>query len=410
MRSRVLAAVLGAGLLVFAGPAWSYASGSSHGGGGHTNGGGHTGTSGHAGGVRHGGFGGHVGGVSHTGTVSHVGGVSQGGFGGLVGGVSHTGTVGHLGGDNRRWGGHQGWQGHHYWGGYSGWGWPFGWVDFLGWGWPFAYYGYSGPWWYDNAWAYGPEGGGAVGYGLTTVDTDVTPENALVNAWAYGPEGGGMAGYSLTTVATGVTPENALVYLNEVLIGIADDFDGKSDYLYLRPGRYRIEFRLSGYVSQGGEIDTGSEAKIPIDLKLERDRSGNGVAPYQPPQGLPHGRVFGPDFGSDTGQRGTSPDPSLRPELRREHRPDSTPVGSQASPSVGTGLAALKLRISPPNASVYLDGVFLASGAELERMQRGVAVVPGAHQIEVLAPNRFPKSLQVEVDPGKEQSVTIALP
>jgi hypothetical protein len=43
-------------------------------------------------------------------------------------------------------------------------------------------------------------------------------------------------------------------------------------------------------------------------------------------------------------------------------------------------------------------------------MQRGVAVVPGAHQIEVLAPNRFPKSLQVEVDPGKEQSVTIALP
>jgi len=117
-----------------------------------------------------------------------------------------------------------------------------------------------------------PRGGGAVGYGLTTVDTDVTPENALVNAWAYGPEGGGMAGYSLTTVATGVTPENALVYLNEVLIGIADDFDGKSDYLYLRPGRYRIEFRLSGYVSQGGEIGHRKRGEDP-DRSQARARS-----------------------------------------------------------------------------------------------------------------------------------------
>jgi len=289
-------------------------------------------------------------------------------------------------------------------------GWPFGWGGFWGWGWPFALYGYYGPWWYDDAWVYGPEGGGAADYGLTTVDTNVISENALVNAWASGPEGGGAADSSFTVVDTDVTPENVLVYLNGVLIGIADDFDGKPDYLYLRPGHYRIEFRLPGYMSQGGDIDTGSEAKIPIDLKLERDRSDNAVTPYQPPQGLPYGRMFSPDFGSATGTRGTGPDPSLRPELRREHRPDSAPVGGQTSSSVGAGLAALKLRISPPNASVYLDGVFLASAAELERMQRGVAVAPGSHRIEILAPSRFPKSVQVEVDPGKEQTVTIALP
>ncbi|MFI5143805.1 MAG: hypothetical protein ACHQHM_07245, partial [Thermoanaerobaculales bacterium] len=198
------------------------------------------------------------------------------------------------------------------------------------------------------------------------------------------------------------------VILNGIAIGTADDFDGHPGYLYLKPGHYTIEFRLPGYLSQSNELDAGTAAKIPINLELERDRSGNTVAPYQPPQGLPYGRVFGPEFGTTTSQRQAGPDPSLRPELRWEHSHEG---GAARQPSAGPGaaIAALKLQIAPPNAAVYLDGVFLGSGEELGRMLRGVAVTAGPHRIEVLAPGHAGKGVPVEAEAGKELQVTVEL-
>jgi len=80
----------------------------------------------------------------------------------------------------------------------GGWGW--GW----GWGWP----GYYGP-------AYGP-------------------------GYVYGPAA------QWAVIDTDISPEEARVYLDGRYIGTADDFDGWPDYLYLRRGHYRIEFRMDG--------------------------------------------------------------------------------------------------------------------------------------------------------------------
>ena len=90
----------------------------------------------------------------------------------------------------------------------SGWGWRGGW-GWGWWGWP-----YYGPY-------YGP------------VYRHYGPYDSRPPVWA--------------AIDADVSPEEARVYLDGKYIGIADDFDGYPDYLYLRRGHYRLEFKLDGY-------------------------------------------------------------------------------------------------------------------------------------------------------------------
>jgi len=458
MRPRVLAAALVAGLVAFAGPAWSHSPGGGNAGGGHASGGGHSMSGGHmSGGVHsmsvghtsggghsmsvghmssgahsmsgghmssgaHSMSGGHMSSGGHSMSVGHmsggghsmsVGHMSGGGHsmsvghtsgGGHVAGGGHGGTLvqprgdllhrgsGYLGGGGQRgWRGYHGRGGNYGWGGYYGWGDPFWWGAFWGLGWPYAWGGYYGPW-YDTPGYYGSETLVAPADNLTPVETNVSPAD------------------DLTPVETNVSPEEALVYLNGVLIGTARDFTGESDVLYLGAGHYTVEFRLPGYHSRALELDaTGGEATIPIALELVPDHSRGAVAPYRPPQGLPYGRVFGPDFGDAVSQQEPRPAWGPRPGLRLESRPDAGTVATPRPTTANPGLAALKLHVSPPNAAIYLDGDFLGSGAELGRLQRGVAILSGPHRIEVLAPGYAAKSMVIETEPGKELQVTVEL-
>src|SRR5713226_3320554 len=106
----------------------------------------------------------------------------------------------------------------------GGWGWGWGWV----WGWGYPGYGYG----YEPAYAYGPP------------------------VWAR--------------VKTDVSPEEARLYLDGKLIGTADDFDGWPDYLYLRRGHYRLEFRLTGYEALTIEVDARPGATIKVDNHMKK--------------------------------------------------------------------------------------------------------------------------------------------
>ena len=241
------------------------------------------------------------------------------------------------------------------------------------WGWGVGYgMGYGmGPWWgWGSGWYGPPRSVPGVGPDLAVVDTDIDPEHALV-------------------------------FLDGKLIGTADDFDGFPDYLYLESGTYTLEFKLGGYESQTVEVKARPGRYFPFDMKLER-AVGEKKAPwYDRPEKLPVGRVFGPATPDQPAER-SGADPSLRPETRdvqveKVERENAKPV------------AALELRVTPGNAAVYLDGELVGTGDELSRLERGIAVTPGNHKIEVFAPGRVAKVIEVEAKEGERNQVVVEL-
>ncbi|MDQ2969999.1 MAG: PEGA domain-containing protein, partial [Acidobacteriota bacterium] len=84
----------------------------------------------------------------------------------------------------------------------------------------------------------------------------------------------GAIGANWGSVKTDVSPDEARVYLDGKYIGTADDFDGWPDKLYLRPGHYRLEFRLSGYEPKVVEVDARRGTELKVEDKLRKGPSG----------------------------------------------------------------------------------------------------------------------------------------
>ncbi len=266
---------------------------------------------------------------------------------------------------------------HHWYGGWGwgwgpGWGWGYGPGWGAGWSWGFGIGpAYAGPWWGYPAW--------------------------------YPPAGPGVAVHSdLTAVETKVTPEHARVVLNGELIGVADDFDGYPGPLLLKPGHYTLELVLKGYRSEKIEIDAKPGRYVPVELKLQRVPGEKPAPWYDRPEGLPVGRVFGPKGGTQPQAAAPAPDTTLRPDMQDQPREPS--AGQR-----GVAGAALDLRVTPPNAAIYLDGHLVGTGEELGRLERGLAITPGKHKIEVVAPGLLSKSVEVDVPSGERQQVVVEL-
>ncbi|MGE5235288.1 MAG: hypothetical protein ACM3O7_02925 [Acidobacteriota bacterium] len=211
----------------------------------------------------------------------------------------------------------------------------------------------------------------------------------------------------LTAVDTDVEPEHARVLLDGRLIGTADDFDGYPDYLYLEPGEYTLEFSLGGFKSETVQIDARPGRFFPLVVKLQRVAGEKETPWYDRPEGMPLGRVFGPS-GSGPAPSAPHPDTTLRPELP-SREPPAGDSAARPDPQGSVAGAALDLRVTPDNASVYLDGQFVGTGGELGRLQRGLSVAAGHHRVEVLAPGRTPRSVEVDVADGQRQQVVIEL-
>lgn len=219
-------------------------------------------------------------------------------------------------------------------------------------------------------------------------------------AWTHNP--GRALDPSLTVVDTDISPERALVYLDGELIGTADDFDGFPDYLYFEPGRYTLEFKLTGYKSQAIEIEAKEGRFFPLKMKLERVPGERVEAWYKnQTKGLPTRRVFGTPQTAPESVARPGPDPSLRRETRdEEDEPQRVRVPRQA---------ALDMRVSPANAAVFLNGEFVGTADELRRLERGLAVAAGRHDLEIMAPGKKPRVLEVVVDAGERQQIVVEL-
>ena len=305
----------------------------------------------------------------------------------LIPALPASAAPGHGGGRSgggRSGGGHFGGRTRGFVGIGGGWGW--GW-----WGWP-GYYGYYGPG-YDRPYAvYGPAAQWA------TIDTDVSPEEAQV-------------------------------YLDGRYIGTADDFDGYPDYLYLKPGRYRIECRLEGYETLVRQIEARPGMYLDLTDKLHKIKGAKQYGSYERPkqQGEVR-RYFGKHGGSveaidpsaqppdaSVAYEGSEDDREAPPQedrapARRPRRDQYGERGEWRGQSQRSEVRTrLRLNVEPSDAAVYVDNRFVGTAEEVNSLERGITVSPGKHTVTVSRPGFRDKTSEVAVEQGKTETLEISL-
>lgn len=209
---------------------------------------------------------------------------------------------------------------------------------------------------------------------------------------------------NLAVVDTNIHPKHTRLYLDGRFIGLADDFDGYPDFLYLEPGKYRLECRLGGYQTNLVEIEAEAGYRYDIRFRMKRIKGEKKEHWWdRPERPKPVKRVYGPEGAGSPPKVAAGPDPSLRPDLGGE------PTAPAQGPSDSEKMGSLALRVVPPSAAVYLDGEFLATGRELGQLENPVAVKPGPHRLDVVAPGFRGETREVQVAPGETVRLNVTL-
>lgn len=275
--------------------------------------------------------------------------------------------------------------------------------SFWGWGWG---WGYS-PYWYG----YGPYHpyGGYYGYG-----------RVVSRNWA--------------AVDTDVSPESARVYLDGQYVGTADDFDGYPDYLYLRTGRYRLEFRLEGFETRTISVDARPGLKIDVGDRLAKVPGAPRYGSYDTPE--PSGgvrrfwakrrdvaehvtdenEIFGeerryrerPRDRDDSDRYAEEPDRDVEADRYRERADEPRRTEDWRGRAGATrGEARLVLDVAPTDAAVYVDDRFMGTAESLE--SEGISVSAGRHTVVVSRPGYRDRRVEVDVSRGETERVEINL-
>jgi hypothetical protein len=286
------------------------------------------------------------------------------------GGAGRHGGGGHGGGRGYGYarGGHGHGYGHGwgYWGGYR----PY-WGNY---GYPRYYYGWGPGWWGPwGAWGYG-----AWGYGYTSV----YPRSG----WRHG------------ALDTDLVPERAEVWVDGQRVGVADDFDGFPDYLWLEEGTYDVVFFTPGRRTLARQYTIYPGLVIDVEDRLEE---GEAVHPLDLATKSHERRDE--RLRRDRETRENAEQMERERALEYEEPPADESYDARGEPG------RLELAIAPDDASVYLDGRFLGSAGELARLRAGLLVDPGRHRLEIVRPGYRGVELEVTVDEGGEERIDVAL-
>jgi len=157
--------------------------------------------------------------------------------------------------------------------------------------------------------------------------------------------------------------------------GQARDFNGRYDLLALKPGRHVLEFSRPGYRTLRLQLVAEQDSYVRLAQELDR---GAGEDPRSDPP-LP------PSAGGADEARGADAPPS----------------------TLARGL--LRVRVMPSDAAVYLDGEYLASGAELSRLHGALPVAAGRHRVEIVRPGFRGQTREIDVAEGEPATVDVAL-
>lgn len=241
-----------------------------------------------------------------------------------------------------------------------------------------------------------PAGGGARDVPCSPVTT-VWPVSNAGPATLEAPK--------LSVVVTDIRPKDALVSLDGRVAGRARYFNGTRGFLYLEPGIYRLELRMDGFRTEAFTIAAQPSCRFEIRHRMERARGPTAEIPGPAVgKGEPEQWVWAPlepavAAAPPTGRPG-APNPSLRPDLG---------LGSSTALKPEPARGALRLRVTPSTADVYLDGSFLATARELDLMVSPLAVPVGRHVLELRAPGFAGRTEEISVAAGAVVELEIVL-
>ena len=292
--------------------------------------------------------------------------------------------------------GHGGYYGHdHYGHGHYGYGYPYyGYAGYY----PWYYYGYGpgygwGWWgdWYGWWWPWGPA---TVGYAGSYGDS-------------YHNQG---SGYGALDVD--VSPGNAQIYVDGSMVGTADDYDGFPSYLWLPQGTYDVVIFLDGYQTIARQISIYDGLVIDVNDHMQ---PGQAIHPEDLPAKTHERRderLQHEAEQQDAARR--------REEWERQQQQYDAPSGdyhapahNNAPPTVGAAdsgtVARLHVTVTPPDASVYLDGNFVGTAREIQGLSAGLIVSPGSHRLEVVRPGYEQRELSFDGHAGQDVNLDVQL-
>ena len=233
--------------------------------------------------------------------------------------------------------------------------------------------------------------------------------------WGYSPYySGGFYGYSPSyyrraryyrdtgSVRVIVKPERTRVYVDGYYAGIADDFDGIFQRLYLPPGRHDVTLRLEGYRTQHFKVYVPTDGTIKLHYDMVR---GEGEATAEQYIGEPHdyARIEDESYRRDRDGEDDEDDDRYGHGARIDR--DSRMDRDDRFRREDRGGAVVRLDVRPGNASVYVDGEFHGIGSRLDHLR----LSPGRHRIEVVRPGFRTEVREVDVREGDNPEVRIEL-
>lgn len=236
-----------------------------------------------------------------------------------------------------------------------------------------------------------------------------------------------------------VAPGRTQVWLDGRYAGTVDDFDGFPEYLWLDRGTYDLVLYLDGYKTIARQITVRPGSVMSIDDRLERgesvrpedlatkthdrrderirseeerreeiarrdrDRDRDDMADWRE-----RARRRMEERDRYERDRDEDRDRDARDEEAEEDEEDEDREERSGSSDIGD-IGRLRLDILPSDASVYVDGRFVGTGSDVQRMRDGLRLEPGEHRIAVVRPGHRAEEREFTVGRGQSVEMDIEL-
>jgi len=192
--------------------------------------------------------------------------------------------------------------------------------------------------------------------------------------YPYPGPGFGPGRYRAGAIRTRVRPLETEIYLNGYFAGIADDFDGVFQRLYVPAGEHVIALRLAGYRSFTRQVYVAPGDTFTLDHRMDALRSG------------------------ETGE--LPPSPQALPEDWNEPPPPTS--GQPASP-----FGILAIHVEPGDAQIHVDGEAWSAVRGLPELV--VHLPAGWHQLEIRKEGYQTFATKLELTEGQTTRLNVTL-